>query len=319
MKKLFFSFIIIIFITNSIYSKDLFKNISVKNGLPDDYITCFAQYNDSIWIGTSNGLVEYKNDNIAKIYSSKDGLKSNFIVALINFNTDLYIITMALAQEKCCHIYKKTKTGFDIINIPENVIVTAATHWKNKIWLATWNNGLFSFDPAAENWENYTIESGIVENSLISIYASEKYLFIGSSRSGFSQYDGDKFTTFDEHISQLINNTVSAIYGHNDTYYLGTYLGVNIYSPDPNGENKWISYTTWKNRLIDNYVKDIYIKDSIVWIGTNGGLTKFDPQNDTWMNFTIDNGLLGNKIFTINAFNNSLWIGTDKGISIMEF
>lgn len=299
-------------------SSGLFKNISTDNGLPDNYVTSFAKYENAVWIGTGSGLAEYKNGKISKVYTSQDGLPSCFICGLEVFDEQLYIFTLALAREKCCAITKKVNSGFESIEIPENIIITDTAVWKNKIWMCTWNDGLFSFDPVSMKWEHFTADDGVVENSLISLFASDDYLFIGSSKSGFSQYNGTEFKTFNEHISQLINNTVSAIFCTEKEYYFGTYLGINIFSPYETEKNKWISYTTWKNRLVNNYVKSLYIKDSIVWIGTNKGLTRFDPSKDHWKSYTIETGLVGNTIFTLNVLDNTLWIGTDKGISIVE-
>ena len=39
---------------------------------------------------------------------------------------------------------------------------------------------------------------------------------------------------------------------------------------------------------------------------------------DSWTHYTINDGLPSNKINTVRAIGNTVWIGTDKGLALME-
>jgi signal transduction histidine kinase/ligand-binding sensor domain-containing protein len=57
-------------------------------------------------------------------------------------------------------------------------------------------------------------------------------------------------------------------------------------------------------------------KDGIVWIISNGGLLRFDPETET---FKIIEGLPSNQIsFMIQDINGNLWFGTPGGISMLD-
>ncbi len=54
-------------------------------------------------------------------------------------------------------------------------------------------------------------------------------------------------------------------------------------------------------------------KDGYLWIGTLGGLAKFNGKEFT--SYTRDDGLANNKITSLKYFDNTLWIGHEGGVS----
>ena len=57
-------------------------------------------------------------------------------------------------------------------------------------------------------------------------------------------------------------------------------------------------------------------KDGYLWIGTLGGLAKFDGTKFT--SYSSNQGLLNNRITSLSFFNEKLWVGDDGGISIIK-
>lgn len=57
--------------------------------------------------------------------------------------------------------------------------------------------------------------------------------------------------------------------------------------------------------------------DGYLWVGTLGGLAKFN--GDKFTTYSSDNGLLNNRIKSLNYFENTLWVGHDGGISTIHF
>lgn len=63
------------------------------------------------------------------------------------------------------------------------------------------------------------------------------------------------------------------------------------------------------------FVQDCVFIDKIFWIATNGqGLLRFDPQNNDIQRFTQENGIPSNYINSIATSNNSLILGTERGL-----
>ena len=78
---------------------------------------------------------------------------------------------------------------------------------------------------------------------------------------------------------------------------------------------EWTVYTTTNSLLPDNHIQAIALqKNGSKWVGTPGGLARFDGH--VWNNYnTANSGLPSSNITAIaTGKQNSIWIGTDKGL-----
>lgn len=57
-------------------------------------------------------------------------------------------------------------------------------------------------------------------------------------------------------------------------------------------------------------------EEGYLWVGTLGGLAKFN--GDKFVTYSVNEGLLNNRIHSLVFFNNKLWVGHDGGISIIS-
>ena len=57
-------------------------------------------------------------------------------------------------------------------------------------------------------------------------------------------------------------------------------------------------------------------EEGYLWVGTIGGLAKFNGEK--FESFTTREGLLNNRIKSLNYFEGSLWIGHDGGVSCLK-
>jgi len=75
-----------------------------------------------------------------------------------------------------------------------------------------------------------------------------------------------------------------------------------------------------ENHLLTNDITCVFV-DSIqnIWVATNLGLYKIDAFNPNKIDYySINNGLVSNEITTINSIGKLLYVGTKKGLSIIE-
>ena len=65
-----------------------------------------------------------------------------------------------------------------------------------------------------------------------------------------------------------------------------------------------------------NYIVALLVDDDgSVWAGTwGGGLAHFDGKN--WKNYTVNDGLPANHIFSLHKNNGRIWVGTSKGLAM---
>jgi|GEM_PF-4617551 len=67
--------------------------------------------------------------------------------------------------------------------------------------------------------------------------------------------------------------------------------------------------------VADNDVRTLEIVGETAWLGTTGGLIKYDLSNDTYTKYTTNDGLRNNGITKLAPSNDeSVWISTDNGL-----
>jgi ligand-binding sensor domain-containing protein len=73
-----------------------------------------------------------------------------------------------------------------------------------------------------------------------------------------------------------------------------------------------------KNEPYDKNVKVITVQDDVLWVGTwSNGIYKL--ENESWINYTTEHGILSNEITSILIDNsNCVWIGTKMGVTKFE-
>jgi len=109
----------------------------------------------------------------------------------------------------------------------------------------------------------------------------------------------------------------------NGDVWLGTTSGglirYNIYTH----RKKNYTVEKGKNSIPSNFIlsflSDPIYPDSILWIGTDNGLSKMLIKEEKFINFNIKSGLPNNVIYGILPdHENNLWLSTNKGLSFMD-
>ena len=66
-------------------------------------------------------------------------------------------------------------------------------------------------------------------------------------------------------------------------------------------------------RVGNRNVKAILMRDKIAWVGTSGGVVRYDTTTDEYRLFDVRNGLLSNGIFSIDEIDGRIMVGTYGG------
>lgn len=97
------------------------------------------------------------------------------------------------------------------------------------------------------------------------------------------------------------------------------YSGVSI-TKDRAAENPVFTYYSTDNGLLSDAVWDI-VEDNKgrVYLGTGKGLSRFDPNNESWQHFTRKDGLAGDAIPALHKDKyGQIWIAASDGITIFN-
>ena len=245
------------------------------------YTNIHALYDDGdyLWIGAfTRGLSRYN-------------LKTGELVTYTH-SVDPHSIsqnsTFALCKDKQGMLWVGTLAGVDIFDEKNNQfnrveklkgmsILDIYEDSHGFIWISTFLNGLYQFNPSTKEWKVFIHNTKDAEslpyNKTTSIYEdSKRRLWVTTQGGGFGLFDRDKetFLTF---------NSTDGL--SNDVVY-------QIVAED----------------------------DGTLWLSTNSGLVVFDIDKKTFKNFTVNNGLKTNQFNYKSSYkdrNGNIYFGSLMG------
>lgn len=305
------------------------SNLHNWNLLSSNDVTCIVDdETDRLWIGTADGLnvldkhsgtfrqIDYptfKNNPIAQILPLSDG---NIMVA-----TDRGLIIYKPKADSCT-IVTRQSTG-DIM--PQTAIKSLLQDSKGYIWIGTWNEGLFRYDPKSGKYVSYPKLNG--QNSAHYIFEDSNCdIWIGTWGYGLQKlknpYDLEKlswdtYANVPGNANTIINNTIYTITEDLSTHtiWIGTPAGISVL--DMNGRLLANFYPSNDQTSISGgEVNSILAEENgTLWIGMLGsGINIFDftPSQDFSTNslHDIQAKLQSNSVRSILIdSSNKMWLG----------
>lgn len=272
------------------------------------YTNIHALYNDGddLWIGAfSKGLHRY-NMKTGKmvVYTHSDDPHS------INQNS-----AFALCKDRQGVLWIGTLSGVDIYDEKNNQFIRVENlqgmaiqdiyeDSHGFIWISTFLNGLYRFNPVSKTWTVFvhdpTNHESLPYNKTTSMYEDGKgRLWIATQGGGIGLFDREKetFSTFNSSYG-LPNDVVYQIVDDQDGYlWLSTNSGLVRFDPD---QKTFKNYTV-KNGLKTNqfnYKSSYKTRDGMIYFGSLDGFVRFDPDGFK------DNQLSTSLVFTDLFVNN---------------
>ena len=72
-------------------------------------------------------------------------------------------------------------------------------------------------------------------------------------------------------------------------------------------------------RVGNKNVKSIFVDGKVVWVGTSGGVVRYDTRDDSYKLFDVKSGLLSNGVFYVGRVKGQLAVGTyGGGLSLLD-
>jgi ligand-binding sensor domain-containing protein len=216
------------------------------------------QDGDLLWISTySKGLNKYNTVTGELVtYVKSDDPHS------ISHNS-----TFAMCKDRQGHLWIGTLSGVDIydeekdqfnrVEILKGIsIQDIFEDSKGYIWISTFLDGVYRFDPSNNEWKIFLHDASL-DGSLP--YNKPTSIFEDSKRRLWVTTQGGGFGQFDYKTEKFTTYNTS------------------------NGLN---------NDVVYQIQEDVEGK---LWLSTNQGLVRFDPEKEFFVNYTVDNGLKSNQ------------------------
>jgi len=324
-----------------------FKHLTTREGLPSNCVNSILKDKDGfMWFATDNGLARFDGYIFKSYVNNSDdstSVSGNTINAIAEESGGNLLIATASGLNRVdrvtgrfTHFLTETVNPKSISNDVVNVIYKASD---TIFWIGT-NQGLNKFNSATDEFIPYLIDPDTLSspaNEVLSILIDNKNTFWVGTYSGLYHFDQltNKFTLFElkpDWIYDYSKGWGEIIYcifqDSYDNIWIGTHWYLFKYT---NGNIKWIgppklitTDSTPNSNAIKAIVEDKTYGKSILWIATQGGLNKYEPEKKKFNHIMSqpDNPDDLRSWYLTSLWNDDagqIWIGTkNKGVEVLN-
>lgn len=295
----------------SIYQDEKFTTPSGLRLLEGTIIEClFEDVQGHIWIGT-DGMGAYKWDPDKK--------------ELINFNTETGLSNdrvRGILQTKDGVIWLGTRNGlngylndtfrhyFEKDGLADNKIRALAISPTNELLIGT-RGGLSVFHN--DIFINYTPKNGLYSEKITAIGVSTNGVIWLATEDGIASMVDDNFRIYNLLDGLPVNIYQSVWIDKHNQAWFGSF-GSGLIKMIGDRVLRYDSEFPFPERVI----RSIAVKDKKnLWLGTyGGGFVKLGKDNSV-RTYRMTNGLTDDKVYSLFADENKLWIGTQGGLDLL--
>lgn len=315
-----------------------FNHLTVNDGLPQNSIHSIAKDKYGfMWFGTWCGACRYDGYSF-KLFRANDNDPTAFADNMIEaIATDsLQNIWIKTGEPDCLYKYSYEYENFKRFSTKNvapyilNLVARPKAAENNKYKFTSSESGLLQFNKITGKEMlynvNYNDPFSINDASIYTSYIDDAdNLWVGTRRGGVNHANLNikafNYYYADSPGKGLISNEVRAICKDKTArLWIGSEeMGVTVIESTAQG-NKY-SYFNNKTFVDNRRVRSLYCdRFGVVWIGTKGGLDKYDPRTKTFKHYAADKqkpGSITNPIIfsVMEDSQGTLWVGTYSGLA----
>jgi len=215
----------------------------------------------------------------------------------------------------------------DTQSLSTNFITAICRDNDGNMWIGTMH-GLKLFNPEHTQVRSFYDEENshsIASNTITSIVCAKNGDLLIGCRPGFSIYNTktQRFVNFNnDSLHALLNRRNNVVFEDNrGIIWLGTQArGLIMFNPLSgrlkNFMNKQGDTSSLGGIYVCSFAQD---HKGVIWVATNGGLSRFDEKTQSFSTFTDKNGLPNVRIKQLLVDDlDRIWMGTNRGISMLN-
>lgn len=271
-----------------------FKVWKESDGLQSNYIHSLYAQNDSLFIGSKEGLSIKVNNQISTVSGPS-------IHQFYRVGTTLY-----LATQKGVFTYSKV-SGLEKINIlPEidNGVINTIHFDGSFYWLAT-NTGLWKLNLLSKSAAEKT---KLETNNFTSLVSYANKLFAATFNDGIRVLDSN-LPDNNILIREPLRINSMSIQNNDELWVATDNDGITVLNADSYTEIKRLD--TRSGLKVPHIRKVISDTDSNIWIATSGGgFYKYFQNN--FKHYDKDSGLKGDRTYAVHRAGHNLWISSSE-------
>jgi len=302
------------------------------NSLQTNCVTSVAKDSDGqLWISMEGGGVDVYNPT-TKNFKHITKIDNSFCSGLTNDNiTQIFIdkkknIWFSSWNEGIYILKKGSKhlINYNTKNTPSlatDHIMSFAEDSRGVIWIGTFSKGLHYFNPIDGKFHHCNSKPFYINGELNSdirkvMVDSDDAIWVGTTTGLYKVVTTDfitfSVTSFRDKMSEKLKNhksihTINTLFeGKNKEIWIGTEgAGLLSYNKKKDELQWYINYKGFFEKSVAAIVES---NDGSIWLSGKKGITKLDLKNKTTVNYSTDDGLLG------NDFNNNAVLKDEKGL-----
>jgi len=280
------------------------KNFEVyneQNGLSSNYIHALAYKNDTLFVGTKNGLNVKVKDSIKRFPSAQvNTLFINNGRLLVGTQNGLYRFTKREGL-------LKMELPRELLGASINQIAFDGEHY----WLAT-KRGLWQLLLRPDGTSNYEAWNRL---NTTSVLFHDGHVYAASFNEGIFIFDVDNKESF-KYLSDPVRINSISIQQKNELWVATDNDGILIYNIADLELQKRLDT---KGGLAVPHVRTVKSDaQQNIWIATSGGGFYRYFQNN-FNHFDKDTGLKGNRVYAVQPTENALWLASaETGLSYID-
>ncbi len=319
------------------------NNPKKENTLSNDNVYCmYLDHEDILWLGTYGGGLNRYDPKTKKfthfLHDENDAstISHDWVRIIYEDKNDIMWIGTwggGLNKfDKSNGSFKRYSSMSNKTNDLNHNIVTALFEDKDgELWIGTYGGGINIYQPETDDFRSIAHDqenvNSISDDHITSFYQDEnEIIWICTYGGGLNAYDkrANKFERFlpnPEKEYTLNNHKTLHIFEEpeHDFFWITTLGGgINKYK---HKEKKFTNFTK-KDGLSNNSTMGMLKDDNgKYWISSNNGLSCFDPINETFVNYTMNDGL-GSDDYNLEAYaktkDGMLYFGGKKGVTYFD-
>lgn len=302
----------------------LFRNYSVKNGLCSNTIWSICQdANGYMWFGTKSGLNRFDGYTFTTYQfreGDKQSLGDNFIHKILLYDEK----TLWLGTEKGIYSYHQETGVFQQVSIAEkDCVFDMVKDQHGKVWIGTRASGLFSYDTATQQVQQFKRNDSGNSISLNQIRAlaidARNRLWIGTFGAGIDVLDLNSMQFRNRKGgTDLSNNRITSIFEDlKGNIWCGSLGGLQLWHGGGDSCRNYVK--GGEGQLNENIVRAIYQPSpQKLYLGTEKGLNVLDLNTQQFTAYTNKSSdpysISDNAVYAICPDKEGgIWLGTFFG------
>ena len=327
LRRMFFLFLFLIWTPFLFCARGEFSYhvqcLTIDQGLPQNTVNDILRDQDGfLWFATGNGLSRYDGYDFMNFW--KPDLPSNLVNALAQSHENYIWVGTSQGLMR----YDKVSETFEEVVLSDNSelsfnIMALYVDKDNRVWVGTYENGLFLLTKKEDEWDVSHYDSGnsLLPGDYVASFRQMKdgRLFIGTNH-GIAVFDTQRSGIHLFSHTGLQDAMILSIFESREgDLWVGTFNGLWVFNP-VSGRDEWFFHdpldaSSLSHNRVNSIVQDFR---GNIYVGTLGGLDVFKTVSNSFEMFpfnTIDEFSL-NSIF-INVveidMEGNVWVGTEKG------